>query len=258
MKPLSPTAKEGKDIIMKIVVIGGNGQVGSQLVPRLEAGGHEVVSASRSSGVDAVTGAGLDVALAGAQVVVDVLGAPTWDEEELLRFFRDSSRNLVAAEERAGVGHHVALSIVGMDRAVAPGGYWRAKLAQEQEVRDGNVPYTIARATQFFEFLAFIGESSGYRLPPAPMQPIAVADVAALLAEIAVAPPVDGTVDLAGPDRATMDDLVRRVTGHEVVTDPDAGYFDTPWSEDMLVPIGDARLGTTTLDAWLAAGDDRG
>jgi uncharacterized protein YbjT (DUF2867 family) len=244
---------------MKIVVIGGNGQVGSQLVPQLEAAGHEVVSASRASGVDAVTGDGLDAALGGAQVVVDVLGSPTWEEDALLRFFRDSSRNLVTAERRAGVGHHVALSIVGMDRTDRPGPYLRAKLAQEQEIRDGDVPYTIARATQFFEFLAFIGEGHGWRLPPAPMQPIAVADVAALLAEIVEQPPVDGIIDLAGPDRGTMDDLVRRVTGHEVVTDPEADYFGTPWSEDLLVPTGgDARIGATTLEARLRAGDHRG
>jgi uncharacterized protein YbjT (DUF2867 family) len=245
---------------MKIAVIGGNGQVGTHLVPRLEAAGHEVVVGSRSTGVDAVTGEGLDAALAGAQVVVDVLGAPTWDEEELMRFFRDSARNLVAAEERAGVGHHIVLSIVGIDRTDAPGFYIRAKLAQEDEVRKGNVPYTIARATQFFEFLGMIGEASGYRLPPAPMQPIAVDDVAALLADVAVEPPVNGIVDLAGPDRANMDDLVRRVTGHEVVTDPEAAYFGTPWSEDLLVPIGDARIGATSLEAWLAAasGHDRG
>jgi uncharacterized protein YbjT (DUF2867 family) len=240
---------------MKIVVIGGNGQVGTQLVPRLEAAGHEVLVASRSTGVDAVTGEGLDAALAGAQVVIDVLGSPTWEDDAILRFFRDSSRHLVAAEERAGVGHHVALSIVGMDRAEKPGGYLRAKLAQEEAVRAGNVPYTIARATQFFEFLAFIGEASGYRLPPAPMQPIAVDDVAALLAEIAVAPPVNGIVDLAGPDRANMDDLVRRVTDQEVVTDPEADYFGTPWSEDGLVPIGDARIGATRFEDWLAAHD---
>jgi uncharacterized protein YbjT (DUF2867 family) len=240
---------------MKIVVIGGNGQVGTELVPRLEAAGHEVSVASRSTGVDAVTGEGLDAALAGAQVVVDVLGSPTWEDDAILRFFRDSSRNLIAAEERAGVGHHVALSIVGMDRAEKPGGYLRAKLAQEEVVRAGNVPYTIARATQFFEFLALIGELSAYRLPPAPMQPIAVDDVAALLAEIAVAPPVDGIVDLAGPDRAPMDELVRRATGHEVVTDREADYFGTPWSEDGLVPIGDARIGATRFEDWLAAND---
>jgi uncharacterized protein YbjT (DUF2867 family) len=258
--PLTPTAKEGKDIIMKIVVIGGNGQVGSRLVPELEAAGHEVVSASRSTGVDAVTGEGLDAALTGAQVVVDVLGAPTWDQEELLRFFRDSARTLVAAEARAGVGHHVVLSIVGMDRTDRPGPYISAKLAQEDEVRKGGVPYTIARATQFFEFLAFIGEAAGYRLPPAPMQPIAVDDVAALLAEIAVGPPADGIVDLAGPERGIMDELVRRVSGHEVTTDPEADYFGTPWSDDLLVPIpgdGDVRLGATTLEQWLAAAHDR-
>jgi uncharacterized protein YbjT (DUF2867 family) len=242
---------------MKIVVIGGNGQVGSQLVPRLEAAGHEVSVASRATGVDAVTGEGLDAALAGARVVVDVTGSPTWEDDAILRFFRDSSQHLIAAEERAGVGHHVVLSIVGMDRAEKPGGYLRAKLAQEEVVRNGTVPYTIARATQFFEFLAFIGEASGYRLPPAPMQPIAVDDVATLLAEIAVEPPANGIVDLAGPDQGNMDDLVRRVSGHEVVTDPETDYFGTPWSEDGLVPVGDvpARIGATTLEAWLGAHD---
>lgn len=240
---------------MKIVVIGGNGQVGSQLVPLLQDTAHEVVVASRSNGVDAVTGEGLDAALTGAQVVVDVLGSPTWEDDAILRFFRDSSQHLIAAGERAGVSHHVALSIVGMDRATAPGGYLRAKLAQEEVVRNGNVPYTIARATQFFEFLAFIGEASDYRLPPAPMQPIAVADVATLLAEIAVGEPANGIVDLAGPDRANMDELVRRVTGHEVVTDPEVAYFGTPWSQDGLVPVGDhdTRIGATTFERWLAS-----
>lgn len=241
---------------MKIVVIGGNGQVGAPLVGRLQDAGHEVTAASRSTGVDAITGEGLDAALAGAQVVVDVLSSPTWEDEALRRFFTESSRNLIAAEERAGVGHHVVLSIVGMDRTDAPGSYFRAKLALEEVVRGGSIPYTIARATQFMEFLAFIGEGSDYRLPPAPMQPIAVDDVAALLAEVAVAPPAGGVVDLAGPERGTMDELVRRVTGHEVVTDPQADYFGTPWSEDLLVPGDhDTRLGATTLEAWLGAHD---
>jgi uncharacterized protein YbjT (DUF2867 family) len=238
---------------MKIVVIGGTGQVGSRLVARLGEAGHEAVAASPSTGVDTLTGEGLDAALAGAQVVVDVTGSPTWEDDAILRFFRDGSRNLLAAEARAGVGHHVALSIVGMDRTDAPAGYFRAKLAQEDVIRDGGISYTIARATQFFEFLAQIAEISGYVLPPAPMQPIAVDDVAALLAEIAVAAPANGIVELAGPERGTLDALARRVLGdaHDVVTDPDATYAGTPWTDDLLVPGDGARIAPTTLEQWL-------
>lgn len=241
---------------MKIVVIGGNGAVGTQLVPRLQAAGHEAIAASRSTGVDALTGAGLDAALAGADVVVDLLNPPSWEPDELLRFFRETSRNLVAVGERAGVGYHVPLSIVGMERAPSAGPYYAAKLAQEEQVRAGNVPYTIARATQFFEFLAQIAEFSGYRVPPAPMQPIAVADVAALLAEIVVEPPVNGIVDLAGPERERMDVLTARATGAEITTDPEATYFGTPWSEELLLPGNGARLGATRFEDWLA--DHRG
>jgi uncharacterized protein YbjT (DUF2867 family) len=240
---------------MKIVVIGGNGDVGTELVPRLQAAGHEAIAASRSTGVDALTGDGLDAALTGADVVVDLLNPPSWEPEAILSFFGDTSRNLIAAGERAGVGHHVPLSIVGMERATSAGPYYAGKLAQEEVVRGGNVPYTLARATQFFEFLAQIAEFSGYRVPPAPMQPIAVVDVAALLAEIVVAPPVNGIIDLAGPERETMDVLTARATGREITTDPEATYFGTPWSDDLLVAGDDARLGTTRFADWLAAHD---
>ena len=238
---------------MKIVVIGGTGQVGTRLVAHLGEAGHEAVAASPSTGVDTLTGEGLDAALAGAQVVVDVTGSPTWEDDAILRFFRDGSRHLLAAEARAGVGHHVALSIVGIDRAETPAGYFRAKLAQEDVVRDGTIPYTIARATQFFEFLGQLAEISGYVLPPAPMQPIAVDDVARLLAAIAVDEPANGIVELAGPERAPLDALARRVVGdaHEVVTDPDATYAGTPWTDDLLVPGDGARIAPTTLEQWL-------
>lgn len=240
---------------MKIVVIGGTGQVGAPLVAKLTAAGHEAVAASRSTGVDARTGEGLDAALEGAQVVVDVTSTDNWDDDALRAFFVETTQSLLAAEARAGVGHHVVLSIVGMDRTDAPGAYYRAKLAQEEAVRAGTIPYTIARATQFMEFLATIAEFSGHRVPPAPMQPIAVDDVATLLAQVATEPPADGIVDLAGPEVATMDELTARVTGAEITADPEATYFGTPWSDDLLVGGPGARLGTTTLSAWLAAHD---
>ena len=240
---------------MKIVVIGGTGQVGAPLVAQLTDAGHEAVAASPSTGVDACTGEGLDAALAGAEVVVDVTASTDWDDDALRAFFVETSHNLLAAEARAGVGHHVVLSIVGMDRTDAPGGYFRAKLAQEAVVREGTIPYTIARATQFMEFLSTIAQLSDHRVPPAPMQPIAVDDVATLLAQVATEPPVDGVVELAGPEVATMDVLAARVTGAEITTDPEATYFGTPWSDDLLVAGPGARIGTTTLDAWLGAHD---
>jgi uncharacterized protein YbjT (DUF2867 family) len=246
---------------MKIVVVGGTGRIGATLVGLLAAGGHEAVAASRSSGVDTVTGEGLAGVLAGAAAVVDVTNAPTLAPDAVLDFFRRSSEQLLPAERAAGVGHHVVLSIVGVD-GLAGGGYLRAKKAQEELVEAAGVPYTIARATQFFEFLGTIADAMTVdgvvRAVPALIQPIAAGDVAALLAEIAVAPPVQGIVDLAGPEAAPISDTLRRCLaaagdGRAVVDDPSAAYFGATLAEKSLVPtMGRERLGTLTLARWLA------
>jgi uncharacterized protein YbjT (DUF2867 family) len=245
---------------MKIVVIGGSGLIGAKLVRILRDEGHEVTAASPSTGVNAVTGQGLTEALAGAEVVVDVANAPSWEDKAVLEFFEKSSRNLLAAEAAAGVKHHVALSVVGTDRLLASG-YFRAKMAQENLITSGKVPYTIVRATQFFEFISgiaqFSTEGQTVRLPPAMMQPIVSDDVAALLAEIALEKPASGIVEIAGPDPIRMDELVRRflrATGdaREVVTDAGAGYFGTPVNDQSLTPGANPRLGPTHFDDWLA------
>src|SRR5437764_1151718 len=193
---------------MKIVVIGGSGLIGKKVVVNLRQRGHEVVATSPSSGVNTVTGEGLAQALAGAQVVVDVANAPSWEDSAVLAFFETSGRNLLAAEAAAGVGHHVALSVVGTDRLLASG-YFRAKLAQEELIKASPIPYTIVRATQFFEFVGGIAQAAAegqtVRLPPALMRPIASDDVAAVVADVAVAGPLNGTVDLAGPDPIRQD-----------------------------------------------------
>ena len=218
---------------MKIVVIGGSGLIGKKTVANLRQRGHEVVAASPSSGVNTVTGEGLAQALAGAQVVVDVANAPSWEDNAVLEFFEKSGRNLLAAEAVAGVGHHVALSVVGTDRLLASG-YFRAKLVQEKLIKASPIPYTIVRATQFFEFVGGIAQSATegqtVRLPPALMQPIAADDVAAVMADVALATPLNGTVELAGPEPIRQDDLVRqflKATGdaRTVVTDPQALYL---------------------------------
>src|SRR5256714_1856378 len=199
---------------MKIIVIGGSGLIGKKVVKNLRQQGHEVVAASPSSGVNTVTGEGLAQALAGAQVVVDVANAPSWEDKAVLAFFETSGRNLLAAEAAAGVGHHVALSVVGTDRLLASG-YFRAKMAQENLIKASSIPYTIVRATQFFEFVGGIAqaatEGQTVRLPPVLMQPIAADDVAAVVADVALAAPSNGTFDLAGPESIRQDDLVRRV-----------------------------------------------
>src|SRR6476660_8009351 len=219
---------ETGDSSMKIVVIGGSGLIGKKVVTNLRQHGHEVVAASPSSGVNAVTGEGLAQALAGAQVVVDVANAPSWEDDAVLAFFETSGRNLLAAEAAAGVGHHVALSVVGTDRLLASG-YFRAKMAQEKLIKAAGVPYTIVRATQFFEFVGGIAQSATdgqtVRLPPAMMQPILSDDVAAGVAEVALAAPLNDTIDLAGPDRIRMDELIRQFLSanhdtRQVVTDP--------------------------------------
>src|SRR6184192_1779531 len=221
------------DSNMKIVVIGGSGLIGKKVVVNLRQHGHEVVAASPSSGVNTVTGEGLARALAGAQVVVDVANAPSWEDSAVLAFFETSGRNLLASEAAAGVGHHVALSVVGTDRLLASG-YFRAKMAQENLIKATPIPYTIVRATQFFEFVGGIaqGAASGetVRLPPILMQPIVSDDVAAVMADVALAEPSNSTFDLAGPKPIRQDDLVRQFLNttrdaRTVITDPRAVYF---------------------------------
>jgi uncharacterized protein YbjT (DUF2867 family) len=244
---------------MKIVVIGGNGLIGKKTVPILRKLGHEVVAASRSTGVDTVTGEGLAAALAGAKVVVDVANAPVWEDAAVLEFFEKSGRNLLAAEAAAGVGHHVALSVVGTERLLASG-YFRAKLAQENLVKASPVPYTIVRATQFFEFVGgiaqFATEGTTVRLPPAMMQPIVSDDVAAVMADVALAKPLNGTFDLAGPEPIRQDELVRQflaATGDSrtVVTDPKALYYGVVVDDRSLTPGENPRLGPTHFRDWL-------
>jgi uncharacterized protein YbjT (DUF2867 family) len=245
---------------MKIVVIGGTGLIGSKLVARLRQHGHDAMAASPRSGVNAVTGEGLAAALAGADVVVDVANAPSWEPAAVLEFFERSSKNLIAAEAAAAVKHHVALSIVGTDRSPDIA-YFLAKLAQETIVKAGSVPYSIVRATQFFEFLGAIGEAgvSGDRIvvPSALFQPIASDDVADCLADIAMGPPLKGTIDLAGPEKARFNEFVARRLkaagdARPVVGDPKAHYYGAAIDDTSLVPLGEARLGKTSLAAWLA------
>ena len=245
---------------MKIVVIGGSGLIGGQLVQTLRQRGHEVVAASRSSGVDILTGEGLAEAMAGAKVVVDVANSPSWEDQAVLDFFQTAGRNILAADRAAGVGHHVALSVVGTDRMQASG-YFRAKLAQEKLIKASEVPYTIVRATQFFEFVGGIAQSARdgetYRVPPAMMQPIATKDIVAILADVVAERPLNGTLDIAGPEPIRMDDLVRQFLKSEgdsrqVTTDSQATYFGTPVDDRSLTPGANPRLGPTRFRDWLA------
>jgi uncharacterized protein YbjT (DUF2867 family) len=244
---------------MKIVVIGGAGLIGSKTVSILRQNGHEAIAASRKSGIDTITGAGLDKALAGAQVVIDLANSPSFEDRAVLEFFETSGRNLLAAEAAAGVGHHVVLSIVGTDRS-PDNGYFRAKIAQEKLIEASNIPYTIIRATQFMEFLGGIADSSTdgntVRLSPGLFQPIAAEDVAPLVAEVALAAPRNGIVDIAGPERAPFNEIVARYLKavgdpREVVCDPAARYWGGRVEERSLVPLGEARLGRIGLDEWL-------
>jgi uncharacterized protein YbjT (DUF2867 family) len=228
-------------------------------VLNLRQRGHEALAASPSSGVNTVTGQGLAQALAGAQVVVDVSNAPSWEDNAVLAFFETSGRNLLAAEAAAGVGHHVALSVVGTDRLMASG-YFRAKLAQEKLIQASAIPYTIVRATQFFEFVGgiaqFATEGQTVRVPPVLMQPMAAADVAAVVADVALAKPLNGTVELAGPEPIRQDDLVRRflnVTGdaRTVIADPQALYYGVKVDDQSLTPGDHPRLGSTRFEDWL-------
>jgi uncharacterized protein YbjT (DUF2867 family) len=245
---------------MKIVVIGGTGLIGTKVVNKLRQLGHAVVAASPSLGVNTITGEGLTEALAGAQVVVDVANAPSWEDQAVLEFFETSGRNLLAAEAVAGVGHHVALSVVGTDRLLASG-YFRAKMAQENLIKAASIPYTIVRATQFFEFVPgiaqFSTEGQTVRLPPAMMQPIVSDDVAAALAEIALQTPLNGTIELAGPDRIRMDELVRRfltASGdpRQVISDTQARYYGVEVNDQSLTPGAHPRVGPTHFEDWLS------
>lgn len=245
---------------MKIVVVGGTGLIGSKLVERLREAGHDPLPASPDSGVDTYTGEGLEQALEGAAVVVDVSNAPSWDDAAVLGFFQTTARNLLAAETAAGVGHHVLLSIVGTDR-LRDSGYFRAKLAQERVVDAGSVPYTILRAAQFYEFIGRIAESGvegdTVHLPPVLVQPEAADDVAAALAEVAAGAPVNGTVELAGPEQFRLDELARRVLAanhdpRDVIADPDARYFGAKLDDRSLKPGDGARIAPTLFEDWLS------
>jgi uncharacterized protein YbjT (DUF2867 family) len=244
---------------MKIVVIGGTGLIGSKIIPILRQGGHEALAASPNTGVNTITGEGLKQAMAGAQVVIDLANSPSFEDKAVLEFFQTSGRNLHAAEAAAGVRHHVALSIVGTDRT-PDNGYFRAKVAQEKLIETSGIPYTIIRSTQFLEFLKAIAdagmEGGKVRLSPGLFQPIAADDVAAAVADVALAAPRNGIVEIAGPERAPFNEIVARYLKavgdpREVVRDPEARYFGGRVEERSLVPLGEARLGRIGLDQWL-------
>jgi len=243
---------------MKIVIIGGTGLVGSKVVTVLRERGHDAVPAAPNTGVNTLTGEGLAEVVAGADVVVDVSNSPSFEEEAAMKFFQTSTRNILAAEAGAGVRHHVALSVVGIDR-LADNGYFRAKLAQEELIRSSSIPYSIVHATQFFEFLKSIADDATVgntvRVAPVMFQPIAADDVARAVCTVALGKPVNGIVEIAGPEPYRLDELVRqglraRQDPREVVTDPQAPYFGTVLSERSLMPADDARIGEVTFHAW--------
>src|SRR5207248_10294281 len=248
-----------KETIMKIVVIGGSGLIGSKLVIKLREHGHEAIAASPSSGVNTLTGEGLAETLKGASVVVDVSNSPSFEDAAVLKFFETSTRNLLSYEAAAGVGHHVALSVVGTER-LSESGYFRAKIAQEKLIKNSAIPYSIVQATQFFEFLKGLADISfdgdKVRLPPVLFQPMAADDVASGVARIAVGLPVNGIVEIAGPEQFRVDELVRKRLAslndpREVVADPHARYSGAEVSERTLLPGKDARLGETRFADWL-------
>jgi uncharacterized protein YbjT (DUF2867 family) len=245
---------------MKIVVIGGSGLIGTKLVNKLRQLGHEVVAASPSSGVNSITGEGLPEALAGAQAVVDVTNSPSWEDKAVLEFFETSTRNLLAAEVAAGVKHHVALSVVGTERLLQSG-FFRAKMAQEDLIKASKFPYTIVRSTQFFEFVNGIAQSATdgqtVRLSPALVQPIVSDDVADALAEVTLGAPVNGTVELAGPERLRLDELVRlflsaKQDTRQVVADVNARYFGVELNDQSLTPGDNPRIAPTRFEDWLS------
>jgi uncharacterized protein YbjT (DUF2867 family) len=255
----SPMPDHHRRADMKIVIIGGSGLIGTKLGAILKKQGHEVVAASPSTGVNTITREGLAAALSGAQVVVDVVNAPSWEPKAVLEFFETSSRNVLAAEKAAGVAHHVALSVVGTERLLESG-YFPAKLAQEKLIKESGVPYTILRATQFFEFVGGIVESgtdgNTIRMSPALFQPIAADDVAAALADVAAAPPVNGTIEVAGPEPIPLDKIARQYLTakgdrREVIADVHARYFGAAIDDRSLTPGANPRLGRVRFEAWL-------
>jgi uncharacterized protein YbjT (DUF2867 family) len=245
---------------MKVVVIGGSGLIGSKLVNKLREHGHEATAASPKSGVNTLTNLGLPEALKGASVVVDVSNAPSWEDAAVMNFFETSTRNLLAHEAGAGVGHHVALSVVGTERLLESG-YFRAKIAQENLIKASSIPYTIVRATQFYEFFNGIADFSTkdneVHLPSALIQPIAADDVASALARIATGAPLNGTVEIGGPEQFRLDELIRRGLAarkdpRKVVADPQATYYGVKVTKGALVPENNASLGKLRFDEWLA------
>jgi uncharacterized protein YbjT (DUF2867 family) len=244
---------------MKIVVIGGSGLIGSRVVAKLRVHGHEAIAASPNSGVNSVTGQGLAEALRGASVVVDVSNAPSWEDSAVMKFFETSTRNLLSGEATAGVRHHVALSVVGSERMLQSG-YFRAKIAQENLIKASSIPYSIVRATQFFEFVKGIADVSTdgnkVRLPSVLIQPMAADDVATAVAQVAVGKPVTGTVEFGGSEKFHLDEFVRKGLAaskdpREVVSDPHARYYSIAVKERTLVPEDDVKLGTIRFDDWL-------
>ena len=245
---------------MKIVVIGGSGLIGSKLVSRLRQKGHEVLPASPNSGVNTITGEGLAEALAGAEVVVDVANSPSFEDKAVLEFFETSGRNLLAAEAAAGVGHHVALSVVGSDR-LPDSGYLRAKIVQENLIKASKIPYTILRSTQFFEFVNSIAQSGTagqtVRMSPALLQPVMSDDVVAALADVTLGAPVNGIVEVAGPEKIGLDELVRRFLkakqdARQVIADVHARYFGAELNDQSLTPGKDPVIGATRFEDWLS------
>ena len=243
---------------MKIVVIGGTGLIGSKVVEKLKQKGHEAIAAAPNTGVNTITGEGLKEAMAGAQVVIDLANSPSFEDKAVLEFFETAGRNLLAAETAAGVRHHVALSIVEIDRS--DNGYFRAKVAQEKLIKTSGIPYTIIRSTQFLEFLRAIADLSAdgntERISPGLFQPIAAEDVAATVADVALAAPRNGIVEIAGPERAPFNEIVARYLKavrdpRVVVSDPEARYYGGRVEERSLVPLGEARLGRIAFDEWL-------
>jgi uncharacterized protein YbjT (DUF2867 family) len=250
---------EMKETIMKIVVVGGTGLIGSKLVKKLRERGHEAIAAAPNTGVNTLTGEGLAEVLKGASVVVDVSNSPDWEDSAVLKFFETSTRNLLTYEATAGVGHHVALSVVGTDQ-LSESGYFRAKIAQEKLIKESSIPYSIVHATQFFEFLKGLADISmvgdKVHLPPVLFQPMAADDVASALGMIAVGQPANGIVEIGGPEQFRVDELVRRRLAslkdpREVIADPNARYDGAKVSDKTLVPGNKARLGETRFETWL-------
>jgi uncharacterized protein YbjT (DUF2867 family) len=245
---------------MKIVVIGGTGLIGSKTVERLRKKGHEVLAASPNSGVNTITGEGLAEALAGAQVVIDLANSPSFEDKAVLEFFETSGRNLLALGKAAGVKHHIALSVVGAER-LPNSGYLRAKMAQEKLIRNSGIPYTIVHSTQFFEFLGGIAQSATVgdtaRVPPAHFQPIASDDVADIMADVALSQPINGVIEIAGPEPVRMSDLVARFLKatndpRKVIADSHAPYFGTELDDRSLVPGDHPRIGATRFEDWFS------